>query len=379
MTLFDVYSLYDIEPVRGEGSYVFTADGTRYLDLYGGHAVISIGHAHPKYVKAVSDQVGRLGFYSNSVKNSLQVKLADRLGRLSGYDSYSLFLCNSGAEANENAMKLASFATGRAKILAFDRAFHGRTSGAVAVTDNPKIQAPFNATPNVEFVPLGDLAAVKERLATREFAGVIIEGIQGVAGIRMVADDFLRQLRTVCDNTGTLLILDEIQSGYGRTGNFFAHQHAGVRPDIVTCAKGIANGFPMGAVLISPSIEAKKGMLGTTFGGNHLACAAALAVLDVMEEEHLVENAAEVGQYLLDKLGAMARECDEIIEVRGRGLMIGIEIKGNAGALRKRLLFEEKIFTGGAGEHTVRLLPALGITREHADAFLTAFRKLLNS
>ena len=379
MTLFDVYSLYDIEPVRGEGSYVFTADGTRYLDLYGGHAVISIGHAHPKYVKAVSDQVGRLGFYSNSVKNSLQVKLADRLGRLSGYASYSLFLCNSGAEANENAMKLASFATGRTKILAFDRAFHGRTSGAVAVTDNPKIQAPFNATPNVEFVPLGDLAAVKERLATREFAGVIIEGIQGVAGIRMVADDFLRQLRTVCDNTGTLLILDEIQSGYGRTGNFFAHQHAGVRPDIVTCAKGIANGFPMGAVLISPSIEAKKGMLGTTFGGNHLACAAALAVLDVMEEEHLVENAAEVGQYLLDKLGAMARECDEIIEVRGRGLMIGIEIKGNAGALRKRLLFEEKIFTGGAGEHTVRLLPALGITREHADACLTAFRKLLNS
>ncbi len=377
MTLFDVYSLYDIEPVSGSGSYVFTADGTRYLDLYGGHAVISIGHAHPTYVKAVSEQVGRLGFYSNSVKNSLQTKLAEKLGRQSGYDNYSLFLCNSGAEANENAMKLASFATGRSKILAFDRAFHGRTSGAVAVTDNPKIQAPFNATSNVEFAPLGDLAAVKTKLSSGQFAAVIIEGIQGVAGIRMVADDFLRQLRTICDNTGTLLILDEIQSGYGRTGNFFAHQHAGVRPDIVTCAKGIANGFPMGAVLIAPSIEASKGMLGTTFGGNHLACAAAIAVLDVMQEEHLVENAAEIGQYLISKLQEMASHNEEIVEVRGRGLMIGIEIKGSASALRKQLLFEGKIFTGGAGEHTVRLLPALGITREQADTFLTTFEKFL--
>ena len=377
MTLFDVYSLYDIEPVSGSGSYVYTADGTRYLDLYGGHAVISIGHAHPTYVKAVSEQVGRLGFYSNSVKNSLQTKLAEKLGRQSGYDNYSLFLCNSGAEANENAMKLASFATGRSKILAFDRAFHGRTSGAVAVTDNPKIQAPFNATSNVEFAPLGDLAAVKTKLSSGQFAAVIIEGIQGVAGIRMVADDFLRQLRTICDNTGTLLILDEIQSGYGRTGNFFAHQHAGVRPDIVTCAKGIANGFPMGAVLIAPSIEASKGMLGTTFGGNHLACAAAIAVLDVMQEEHLVENAAEIGQYLISKLQEMASHNEEIVEVRGRGLMIGIEIKGSASALRKQLLFEGKIFTGGAGEHTVRLLPALGITREQADTFLTTFEKFL--
>lgn len=377
MTLFDVYSLYDIEPVSGSGSYVFTADGTRYLDLYGGHAVISIGHAHPTYVKAVSEQVGRLGFYSNSVKNSLQIRLAEKLGNLSGYANYSLFLCNSGAEANENAMKLASFATGRSKILAFDRAFHGRTSGAVAATDNPKIQAPFNATENVEFAPLGDLATVKEKLATHEFAAVIIEGIQGVAGIRMVADDFLRQLRTLCDNTGTLLILDEIQSGYGRTGNFFAHQHAGIRPDIVTCAKGIANGFPMGAVLIAPSIEAKKGMLGTTFGGNHLACAAAIAVLDVMKDEHLVENAAEIGQYLLTRLKEMAESIDEITEVRGRGLMIGIEIKGSASELRKRLLFEGKVFTGGAGEHTVRLLPALGLTREQADTFLTTFEKFL--
>lgn len=377
MNLFDVYSLYDIEPVRGEGSYVFTADGTRYLDLYGGHAVISIGHAHPAYVKAISDQVAALGFYSNSVKNSLQLKMAERLGRLSGYESYQLFLCNSGAEANENAMKLASFATGRPKILAMDRAFHGRTSGAVAATDNPRIQAPFNATPNVEFVTLGDIEAVRRKLETREFAAVIIEGIQGVAGIRMVEDDFLRRVRTLCNSTGTLMILDEIQSGYGRTGNFFAHQHAGVRPDIITCAKGIANGFPMGAVLISPSIEAKKGMLGTTFGGNHLACAAAVAVLDVMKDEHLVENAAEVGQYLIDRLTEMASRNPEITEVRGRGLMIGIEIKGSAAALRRRLLFEGRIFTGGAGEHTVRLLPALGITRGQADTFLNTFEKFL--
>lgn len=377
MTLFDVYSLYDIEPVSGKGSYVFTADGTRYLDLYGGHAVISIGHAHPRYVEAVAGQVGRLGFYSNSVKNSLQQQLADRLGRLSGYDSYQLFLCNSGAEANENAMKLASFATGRSKILAFDRAFHGRTSGAVAATDNPKIQAPFNATQNVGFAPLGDIDAVRAKLSTGEFAAVIVEGIQGVAGIRMVDDDFLRKLRTVCDNTGTLLILDEIQSGYGRTGQFFAHQHAGVRPDIITCAKGIANGFPMGAVLISPDIEAVKGMLGTTFGGNHLACAAAIAVLDVMAEEHLVENAAETGHYLLERLAEMAKDSDEITEVRGRGLMIGIEIKGDASALRKKLLFEGKIFTGGAGAHTVRLLPALGLTIEQADTFLETFKKYI--
>jgi acetylornithine/N-succinyldiaminopimelate aminotransferase len=377
MTLFDVYSLYDIEPVSGKGSYVFTADGTRYLDLYGGHAVISIGHAHPRYVEAVAGQVGRLGFYSNSVKNSLQQQLADRLGRLSGYDSYQLFLCNSGAEANENAMKLASFATGRSKILAFDRAFHGRTSGAVAATDNPKIQAPFNATQNVEFAPLGDIDAVRAKLSTGEFAAVIVEGIQGVAGIRMVDDDFLRKLRTVCDNTGTLLILDEIQSGYGRTGQFFAHQHAGVRPDIITCAKGIANGFPMGAVLISPDIEAVKGMLGTTFGGNHLACAAAIAVLDVMAEEHLVENAAETGHYLLERLAEMAKDSDEITDVRGRGLMIGIEIKGDASALRKKLLFEGKIFTGGAGAHTVRLLPALGLTIEQADTFLETFKKYI--
>lgn len=378
MRLFDVYSLYDIEPVKGEGSYVFTADGSRYLDLYGGHAVISIGHAHPHYVDAVASQVGRLGFYSNSVKNSLQENLAEKLGRISGYDDYSLFLCNSGAEANENAMKLASFATGRSRILAFVKAFHGRTSGAVAATDNPSIQSPFNATPNVEFVDLGDIEAVRSRLSTGDFAAVIIEGIQGVAGIRVPEDDFLRQLREVTQATGTLLILDEIQSGYGRTGRFFAHQYAGIRPDIITCAKGIANGFPMGAVLISPNIEAKKGMLGTTFGGNHLACAAALAVLDVIEAENLVENAASTGEYLLEKLRELAARCPEIVDVRGRGLMIGIEIKGDASAMRKRLLFEGGIFTGGAGKHTVRLLPALGLTKEQADTFLTTYEKMLN-
>ncbi len=379
MTLFDVYSLYDIEPVRGSGNYVYTADGTEYLDLYGGHAVISIGHAHPKYVSAISDQVSRLGFYSNSVQNSLQRQLADRLGRLSGYDDYSLFLCNSGAEANENAMKLASFHTGKSKILAFDRAFHGRTSGAVAATDNPKIQAPFNATANIDFAPLNDIEAAEDRLSTGEFAAVIIEGIQGVAGIRMVDDSFLRRLREACNRYGVLLILDEIQSGYGRTGRFFAHQHSGIRPDIITCAKGIANGFPMGAVIISPEIKAVKGMLGTTFGGSHLACAAAIAVLDVMEAENLIANAESTGRYLLEELNRIAAENPDVLEVRGRGLMIGIEIKGSASELRKRLLFDRHIFTGGAGEHTVRLLSPLTLGKTEAKRFIEAFAQLIQS
>lgn len=374
MKLFDVYSLYDIEPVRGKGNYVYTADGTEYLDLYGGHAVISIGHAHPHYIKAVCDQVARLPFYSNSVKNSLQQRLADLLGEASGYDDYQLFLANSGAEANENAMKLASFTTGRPKILAFDKAFHGRTSAAVAATDNPKIQAPVNRTPNIEFAQLNDIEAVKRKLATGEFAAVIVEGIQGVAGIRMVDDDFLQKLREVTRETGTLLILDEIQSGYGRTGRFFAHQHAGIRPDIITMAKGIANGFPMSGVLIAPEIPAVKGMLGTTFGGNHLACAAAIAVLEVMKEEKLVENAAEIGDYLLAEL----RKLPQLKDVRGRGLMIGIEIEGSAPELRRRLLFDHHVFTGGAGEHTVRLLPPLTIGREEADRFLAEFKALLS-
>ena len=374
MQLFDVYSLYDIEPVRGHGNYVYTADGTEYLDLYGGHAVISIGHTHPHYVEAVCRQTAALPFYSNSVKNSLQQRLADLLGEASGYDDYQLFLANSGAEANENAMKLASFVTGRKKILAFDRAFHGRTSAAVAATDNPKIQAPLNRTDNIVFVPLNDIEAVRRELASGEYAAVIVEGIQGVAGIRMVDDNFLAELREATTATGTRLILDEIQSGYGRTGRFFAHQYAGIRADIVTMAKGIANGFPMSGVLIAPSVKPVKGMLGTTFGGNHLACAAAIAVLEVMKEEKLVENAAEVGAYLLEQL----KTIPGLKEVRGRGLMLGIEIEGSASELRKRLLFEHHIFTGGAGEHTVRLLPPLTITRREADIFLNEFRKALS-
>lgn len=374
MKLFDVYSLYDIEPTYGKGNYVYTEDGTEYLDLYGGHAVISVGHAHPHYVKAVSEQVAKLGFYSNSVENSLQEKFAEKLGKASGYEDYSLFLCNSGAEANENAIKLASFHSGKAKILAFGKAFHGRTSGAVAATDNPKIVAPFNRTENVEFVPLNDIEAVKAKLATGEFCAVLIEGIQGVAGIHCPDNEFLRQLREVTLEYNVSLILDEIQSGYGRTGDFFAHQHAGIRPDIITSAKGIANGFPMGAVLIAPHFEAKKGMLGTTFGGNHLACAAGIAVLEIFEQENLVANAREVGAYLIEEL----KKIPQLKEVRGRGLMIGMEIEGSASEMRLRLLKEYHIFTGGAGVSTVRLLPALTITRKEADKFLDAFKKLLN-
>ncbi len=373
MELFNVYSLYPIEPVRGKGCFVYDGQGTEYLDLYGGHAVISIGHAQPDYVKAVSEQVGRLGFYSNSVENRLQVELAHRLGRVSGYDDYRLFLCNSGAEANENALKLASFHTGRRKVLAVERAFHGRTSGAVAVTDNPAIASPFNRTPNVEFTPLNDLAAARTKLATGEFAAVIVEGIQGVAGIHCPTDDFLRGLRQAATESGTQLILDEIQSGYGRTGRFFAHQEAGIRPDLITVAKGMGNGFPIGGVLIAPHFEARAGMLGTTFGGNHLACAAAIAVLEVIEREHLIENAATVGRYLIDEL----RRFDRLKEVRGRGLMIGIEIDGQGSELRRRLLFEKHIFTGGAGASVVRLLPALCLSRELAARFLEAFRETL--
>lgn len=374
MKLFDVYSLYDIEPVEGRGSRVYTADGTEYLDLYGGHAVISIGHAHPRYVKAVSDQVARLGFYSNSVLNSLQTELADRLGRQSGYPDYSLFLCNSGAEANENAIKLASFTTGRSRVLAFGHAFHGRTSGAVAATDNPSIRSPFNSASNVSFVPLNDIEAVRRELASGEYACALIEGIQGVAGIHLPDDRFMRELEKECRAMDTLLVLDEIQSGYGRTGRFFAHQYAGVRPDIITCAKGIANGFPAAAVLVAPEIPARKGMLGTTFGGNHLACAAALAVLEVMEEERLVENAAATGEYLIGEL----RKIPQVREVRGRGLMIGFETEGFDGpTLRRRLLFDHHIFTGGAGKDVVRLLPALSLSRADADLFLNEFKKTI--
>ena len=373
MELFNVYSLYPIEPVRGRGCFVYDEAGTEYLDLYGGHAVISIGHAQPDYVRAVQEQAARIGFYSNSVENPLQQTLADKLGRISGYDDFRLFLCNSGAEANENALKLASFHTGRSKVLAIAKAFHGRTSGAVAVTDNPAIQSPFNRTPNVEFTPLNDLEAARRKLATREFAAVIVEGIQGVSGIHCPTNEFLRGLREAATESGTQLVLDEIQSGYGRTGRFFAHQEANIRPDLITTAKGMANGFPIGGVLIAPHFEARPGLLGTTFGGSHLACAAAIAVLDVIERDGLVENAATVGEYLLAELHKMGG----LKEVRGRGLMIGIEIDGSGPELRKRLLFEKHIFTGGAGASTVRLLPALCLTREMADRFLNAFKEMI--
>lgn len=371
MNCFDVYSLYDIEPVRGEGSWVFDADGNRYLDLYGGHAVISIGHAHPHYVSAISEQVAKMGFYSNSVQNSLQTKLAAKLGEVSGYEDYSLFLCNSGAEANENAIKLASFTTGREKVLAFSKSFHGRTSGAVALTDNPKIVSPFNRTNKVTFVSLNDIEAVERELATGEYAAVIIEGIQGVAGIYVPNDRFMSNLLELGRRYGTKLIVDEVQSGYGRSGRFFAHQHAGIRPDIITMAKGMGNGFPVGGILIAPDFKPVKGMLGTTFGGNHLACAAALAVLEVIDNDKLIANAARVGDPAIAKL----KEIGGIIkEVRGRGLMIGVEIDGDAAAERRRLLFDKHIFTGGAGATTIRLLPALNVTNEMIQQFIDSIK-----
>lgn len=373
MDLFEVYALYDVEPVRGAGSYVYDTDNTPYLDLYGGHAVISIGHCHPHYVKSLTEQLNKIGFYSNSVQNSQQHTLAEKLGKLSGYEDYKLFLCNSGAEANENALKLASFHTGKEKILAFNKAFHGRTSGAVAATDNPKIQAPFNTTDKVDFVALNDIQAVKAHLETGKYAAVIIEGIQGVAGIHCPTPQFLQELRQLTEEKGVVLILDEIQSGYGRTGKFFAHQHANIRPDLITCAKGMGNGFPIGGVLISPRFEAKAGMLGTTFGGNHLACVAAISVLEVMEQEQLIDNARLVGEYLSAELAKIP----QLKEIRGKGLMIGLEIEGNASELRKRLVFENHIFTGGAGATTIRLLPALSITCEQVDGFLDALKSKL--
>ena len=372
MNLFEVYKLWDIEPVRGLDTTLWDKNGVEYTDLYGGHAVISVGHCHPHYVEKVSAQLSNLGFYSNAVRNSLQEELARRLGKISGYDDYALFLCNSGAEANENALKLASFHTGRAKVLAFGKSFHGRTSGAVAAPANPRIVSPFNRTPNVEFSPLNDLKAAEEKLASSQFAAVIIEGIQGVAGIYEPSAEFLHGLRRLCDSYGTVLIIDEIQSGYGRTGKFFAHQHCGVRADIVTTAKGMANGFPIGGVLVSPSIKPVYGMLGTTFGGNHLACSAALAVLDIIEDEHLVENAARVGDYF-----ARAFKGDAAIkEYRGRGLMIGLEIRDEYEGLRDRLLFEKKFFTGAAGPKVIRLLPSLTISEDTARRFVRAWKEL---
>ena len=373
MKLFDVYPLFDIEIVKGLGCHVWDKAGTEYLDLYGGHAVISVGHSHPTYVKAISEQVSRLGFYSNSVINSLQQTLADKLGEASGYDDYALFLINSGAEANENALKLASFHNGKKRVLTFKHAFHGRTSAAVRVTDNPKIIAPVNENLNVTYLPLNDPYAVEVELKRGDVSSVIIEGIQGVGGIQLPSDEFMRTLRELCTRYGAALILDEIQSGYGRSGKFFAHQYAGIRPDLITVAKGIANGFPMGAVLISPTFKPVYGMLGTTFGGNHLACAGAIAVLDILKAEHLVENAAHVGSYLLQELKGWER----IKEVRGRGLMIGLEFDEPIKEIRQRLLFKEHVFTGVAGTNTIRLLPPLCLTKAEADMFLERFERAL--
>ncbi len=375
MELFDVYPLFDVNIVKGKGCQVWDDKGQEYLDLYGGHAVISIGHCHPRYVEALTRQVGELGFYSNSVINGLQKQLARRLGEACGYEDYTLFLVNSGAEANENAFKLASFHTGRTRVLAASKAFHGRTSLAVEATDNPKIIAPINANGHVTYLPLNDLEAFRTELAKGDVCAVIVECIQGVGGIRLATPAFMQGLRKACDEFGAVLICDEIQCGYGRTGKFFAHQHLDVKPDLITVAKGIGNGFPMSGLLIAPHFEAVYGRLGTTFGGNHLACAAALAVLDVMEDENLVRNAAETGRYLMERLQAL--HLPHVTEVRGRGLMIGVELDIPYKEVRNRLLYEEHCFTGCSGTNVLRLLPPLCLSRAEADDFLQRLQRVL--
>ena len=373
MDLFDVYSRWDVAPVRAQGCRVWDADGVEYLDLYGGHAVISVGHSHPHYIAALRDQLDRIGFYSNAVRNPLQEELARRIGLASGYEDYALFLDNSGAESNENAAKLASFHTGKDRIIAFRRSFHGRTSGAVALTDNPAIVSPFNAHHKVTFCELNDAAGVEKELAQGDVAGVIVEGIQGCGGIHVPETGFFRALESLCRQYGAVLILDEVQSGYGRTGKFFAHQWAGIRPGIITMGKGIANGFPCGGILIAPEFQARKGMLGTTFGGNYLACAAALTVLDIIEQEGLMANALAVGDYIKESIPASPR----IREVRGKGLMLGIEFNEDVAPLRNALLHKKHIFTGVAGSNMIRLLAPLCLTRAEADRFLEAFNELL--
>ena len=373
MKLFDVYSIYNIEPVSAKACTLYDSKGQRYLDFYGGHAVISVGHSHPYYTEKLKIQISKLGFYSNAVINGLQQEFSDKLGKLSGCDDYELFLCNSGAEANENALKLASFHTGKKKVLAFKGAFHGRTSGAVAVTDIPSYNAPFNQTDNVTFVPFNDADAAETELAKGGYAAVIVEGIQGVSGIHVAENSFLQQLQKSCEKHAAILILDEIQSGCGRTGKYFSHQFAGIRPDIITMAKGIGNGFPMAGVLISDKIKAVKGQLGTTFGGNHLACVAGIAVADVMKAENLIEKAAEKGKMLEEEL----KTIKGIKEIRGRGLMLAIEMENPVSELRNKLVYEHHIFTGGAGTHVIRLLPPLCITDAEIDQFLTTFKALI--
>lgn len=373
MKLFDVYPLFDINIVKGKGCYVWDENGTEYLDLYGGHAVISIGHSHPHYVEMISKQAATLGFYSNSVINKLQQQVAERLGKVCGYDDYSLFLINSGAEANENALKLSSFYNGRTRIVSFGKSFHGRTSLAVEATDNPKIIAPINNNEHVTYLPLNDIPAMQSELSKGDVCAVIIEGIQGVGGIKLPNDDFMHALRKACTENNTILILDEIQSGYGRSGKFFAHQYNGIKADIITIAKGIGNGFPMAGVIISPMFTPVYGQLGTTFGGNHLACSAALAVLDVLEGEQLIENAATVGDYLLNEL----KKILGIKEVRGRGLMIGLEFEQPVKEIRSRLLKEQHVFTGVSGTNVIRLLPPLCLSMKEADLFLQRLKQLV--
>ena len=373
MNLFDVYSLFDVTPVKASGCTIWDDKGQEYLDLYGGHAVISVGHSHPHYVQAIKDQLDKIGFYSNSVRNPLQEELASRLGVLSGYEDYSLFLDNSGAESNENALKLASFHTGKDRVIAFRKSFHGRTSGAVAVTDNPNIVSPFNAVHKVTFCDLNDAEGVEKALRGGDVAGVIIEAIQGCGGINIPRPGFLAELRALCDKYGACLIMDEVQCGYGRSGKFFAHQWDGVLADIVTLGKGIANGLPCGGILIAPKFKASKGLLGTTFGGNYLAMAAALAVLDIIEDEKLVDNALEVGEYLK----ASVPESPLIKEVRGRGLMIGIEFNVPVAPIRSQLLYDKHIFTGVAGKNMIRLLAPLVLTKAQADTFIQAFKEVL--
>lgn len=370
MLLFDVYPLNDITIVKAAGSYVWDEKGEKYLDLYGGHAVISIGHTHPHYVKRLTDQLNKVGFYSNSIKIPLQVELAEKLGKVSGKENYQLFMCNSGAEANENALKLASFFNGRKKIIAFSKAFHGRTSLAVSATDNPKIIAPVNKTENVIFLPFNDETALEAAFSQNEISSVIIEGIQGVGGINVATDSFLQKIRSLCDQYNAVYIADAVQCGYGRTGIFYSHDHSGVEADIYTMAKGMGNGFPVAGIVIAPKFKSAHFMLGTTFGGNHLACAAALAVLEVMEQDNLMDNAAAVGEYLITEL----KKLPKIREVRGRGLMIGIELPEELKEVKKNLLFKHKIFTGEAKPNVIRLLPALNITKVEADIFLKAFK-----
>lgn len=379
MKLFDVYPLFDINIVKGRGCTVWDENGQEYLDLYGGHAVISIGHCHPHYIEMVGRQLDMLGFYSNSVINRLQAELAERLGRACGYDDYQLFLINSGAEANENALKLASFTNGRTRVLSAEKAFHGRTSLAVEVTNNPKIIAPINDCGHTTYLPLNDLEAWEAELAKGDVCACIIECIQGVGGIRLATPEFAQGLAEACKRHGAVLICDEIQCGYGRSGRFFAHQWLGIRPDLITVAKGIGNGFPMGAVLISPEFKPVYGQLGTTFGGNHLACTAALAVLDVMEEERLVDNARETGSYLMGQLKALQASCSHITDVRGRGLMVGIELDMPYKDVRNRLVYEEHVFTGCSGTNTLRLLPPLCFTKAMADEFVTRLKKCLDA